>query len=157
MINLFRHFFEIISNFHVRLEEVLRCLLITVHSIDHGTPSVSFYKKKYSHIACFPISPTTIARERFSDLVIICFLSFFSLNRSSPSYAEIFIVSQLSCCAPGSLWEMPDSNPGLLSPKFGGLTMSTTSSFFTQFCFDLFILWLNPDPTLLHGIPVGSF
>ena len=42
-----------------------------------------------------------------------------------PLYTEFFyIITQWSCSASGSLWEMPDSNPGPLPQKSGALPMS---------------------------------
>ena len=42
-----------------------------------------------------------------------------------PLYTEIYYnISQWSCSASGSLWEMPDSNPGPLPQKSGVLPMS---------------------------------
>ena len=42
-----------------------------------------------------------------------------------PLYPEIFyFITHWSCSASGSLWEMPDSNPGPLPQKSGALSMS---------------------------------
>ena len=44
--------------------------------------------------------------------------------RFPPSTLRFYSIEQWSCSAPGSLWEMPDSNPGLLPQKSGALPMS---------------------------------
>ena len=51
---------------------------------------------------------------------------FFCLRGRFPSlpWVVCYIMTQWACSASGSLWEMPDSNPGLLAQKSGALPMS---------------------------------
>ena len=58
-------------------------------------------------------------------VILFFFLSFFVPGVGFPLYPEIFyIITQWSCSASGSLWEMPDSNPRHLPQKCGALPMS---------------------------------
>ena len=66
---------------------------------------------------------TSYQRVAIFKLQLVVFLPIFCLKGTVgfPLYPEIFyIISQWSCCASGSLWEMPDSNPGPLLPLLPG-------------------------------------
>ena len=56
---------------------------------------------------------------------IFFYYLFFAPGVGFPLYPEIFVhYSQWFCSASGSLWEMPDSNPGPLPQKSGALAIA---------------------------------
>ena len=59
------------------------------------------------------------------DTTTFFIIFFFAPGVGFPLYPEIFVLySQWFCSASGSLWEMPDSNPGPLPQKSAALAMS---------------------------------
>ena len=62
------------------------------------------------------------------------FFNFFFFRYLFSLFTEIYyIISQWSCSASGSLWEIPDSNPGPLPQKSGALPMSHHNFKFLNF------------------------
>ena len=56
---------------------------------------------------------------------------------------RLYCITQWPCSAPGSLWEMPDSNPGCLSQKSAALRISHHDSkcrLFVRVCMKCFVL-----------------
>ena len=64
---------------------------------------------------------------------LICLFFVFGGAEVSPFYPEIYSITPWSCCAPGSHWEMPYSNPELLPRKSGELCINF-NSIADQFC-----------------------
>ena len=70
--------------------------------------------------------------QRLSMQVFLAYLTlekkiciFFGLRwRFPPPRWDLYSITQWSCSAPGSLWEMPNSNPGPLPQNSGALPMS---------------------------------
>ena len=66
-----------------------------------------------------------LIKKNFYVPLLFFFKSFFSSGVGFPLFPEIFyIISQWSCSASESLWEMLDLNPGPLPQKSGALPMS---------------------------------
>ena len=89
--------------------------------------------------------------------MFVCCWYFFGLWwRFPPSTLKFYSSTQWSCTGPGSLWEMPDSNTGSLTPRsvarYHWTTLSPTGQKF------LYLLWfsifLGPGPG--HWNHIGS-
>ena len=76
--------------------------------------------------------------------IIIFFLCIFFWPQVEvpPSTLSFYSMTQWSCSAPGSLREMPDSNPGLLPQKSGALPMSHHITY----------QWATKSPPMSHHI-----
>ena len=79
-------------------------------------------------------SDSAVSKKLMVPLTQWSLIQFFFFRSLFSLYTKIYyIISQWSCSASGSLWEIPDSNPGPLPQKSGALPMSHHNFKFLNF------------------------
>ena len=109
---------------HYSIRPFLQIILMQNSNSDPQAPSSS---NKLCLLFCiYPSSMRTLLQKNGLTFLLFC------LRGCLPLYLEMLQYTQWPCSASGSLWEMPDSNPGPLPKMSGALSTShhiSTSTF----------------------------